>query len=902
MKRLLPLIASVAILSLILGCSLSMDDWVPREEDLGKDDIATIESEYGSVSFQFKEGVLYVTDRIQEDYIAKVEHDSIIYFDSNIPSEWRPYVGMKMAASISQTLPYGLNHKVLSVQDVGGLLKVVATRVSTDEVYEHLKYCFESPVTMIDPEDMTDEELADCGYEWDIDPNTGDSVLIDWNDYEVAKGIRPAEVKRRSLSAYKARRQTRGENEKYDEEGELDKSGVANDVVLDQFWDTRDLEGLSEGKSVMKKAVKKMFDELDNAAKDAMKKSKLGVDMELYCGMGVKIVSHKISHVEEDKDRNYELKWVEEWNDWILKFETGVSAKGSVSKQDMTTGFGSSHHMLKQAKDMTTQLGKDFQKKITMKAKTSTRFGTAKVRIPLCFIGPVPVAIIIGAELRPTIEINGSIGFSLTYTSDRIRTIHKVENGVVTDDTLTVSSGHIESAEYYGSASIKVGLGIRLYAGIEVGGTAGVQVGANLGGYVQGDASVTLIPLYGDNVQFGNIEANLCFTVDFYVDVTLFVAPLGIEVWSHEALKFAQINLITMYLSAGPRVSSVTSAAYLMPGTTDSWRLHSIMHMDEFDVGNDVILKLHKYYPGMRLYFGPIKDDVPWVYMTPIKDYSDIDTYNFPMTEWPTVKGNTRYGFVWNGDIKKIAEDNDLAPISEVHMVPVFYSYESGKEPAGSAQFLDVYDGISDEDMIVMENKESYQSVGDPEVYVVDVKQLPSIDKGMVKNGNSLGDGTYTSDVWETPKHIWQERIYVLVKVNGGSRLSRWYMDLQLYDPWKRRISNGHAVVPIDRKISGYVTFVFSVYTDWIVDGNDFNTQEVVDEKGNQVKPRLYVKVKPYWKDPNAENAYIYSDREISSKRFPIQMNFTGNKDLESKLKSKDYKEKLGDIIERDLN
>jgi hypothetical protein len=174
---------------LVASCTLSMEDWVVPEEERGKDEVYTVKNEWGSISYQFADSVLYVTENIQEQYLVCVEADTILYFSDQMPREWRPYVGMKMAAGISHLLPYGLNNRVLSVENVGGLLRCVTTRIGLDDVYEHLRYSFDGYATApaIDPEDLDSIDLEDYGYQLHIDPETGDTTIVDWNDYDILK-------------------------------------------------------------------------------------------------------------------------------------------------------------------------------------------------------------------------------------------------------------------------------------------------------------------------------------------------------------------------------------------------------------------------------------------------------------------------------------------------------------------------------------------------------------------------------------------------------------------------------------------------------------------------------------------------------------------------------------------
>jgi hypothetical protein len=302
MKKYIYLIATMFLLG---GCTLSMEDWVTPEEDRGKDEPYTVESEYGTITYQFADSVLYVTDKVQEDYIVRVEHDSILYFNGNIPGKYRPYVGMKLATGCSHLLPYGLNHRVLSVEDVGGILKVVATKVSTDEVYEHLSYCIDADLVTANLDGLTEEELLDYGYELTVN-EAGDTIIMDWNEYDVDKGLRPAGAKRRSLKRYtradedndftdeKDEKKGDGLEEENSEEGAKDNAdeGTKKSELIDFFIDTRGVGGLVDGLGAFADYAKGTYTQLYEGVKNAQNSNAAKmVNHSFYCGFGFKIVN-----------------------------------------------------------------------------------------------------------------------------------------------------------------------------------------------------------------------------------------------------------------------------------------------------------------------------------------------------------------------------------------------------------------------------------------------------------------------------------------------------------------------------------------------------------------------------------------------------------------------------------
>ncbi len=135
-------LCSLLVLMLLAGCTLMLEEYAVPEEEKGFDEPVTVENDFGTFTYQYNEGVLPVTQTIQE-YITRVEDDSIIYFSSDIPHKWLPVRGSLLAAGCTRTLPNGLNHRVISVDKVGGEYRVVATMASRQDVYKELEINFD---------------------------------------------------------------------------------------------------------------------------------------------------------------------------------------------------------------------------------------------------------------------------------------------------------------------------------------------------------------------------------------------------------------------------------------------------------------------------------------------------------------------------------------------------------------------------------------------------------------------------------------------------------------------------------------------------------------------------------------------------------------------------------------
>lgn len=870
------------------GCTLSMEEYIVPEEDRGQGELYTQQEEFGTISYQFKDSVLSVTDNIQEKYLVRVESDSILYFSDQIPQQWRPYVGMKLASHITHALPWGLNHKVIAVENLGGILKVTATKVSSDEIYEDLKIYLDAPVGTPDLSGLTEEELKDYGYELMIDPETGDSVIMDWNDYDVARGVRPAGAKRKSLKRYLAR--TRGDDDEEEKEGEekkdwddesdeMLKKGFSTTVLVDQFWDTRDLDGLEQLEGHMGMAWKGIAEQI-KASADAAKynmKDKFSADVNPYIGVGISYTKYEKVHIEHDKKTKYEYKYTESWSDVTVKAEAGVSASASFRRNQNTKAtYGNADDMLAQMRELSRagslpkMMGNN-----GLKTSVSRSWDHIKIRFPLGVVCGVPVAAILGAQVTPVVEINGSLAVSITYTTDRVRSIHKVENGKTEDFEEVIEEGHVSGGEAVGNASIKVGAAARAFAGIEVGATVGVTIGFNFEAYVEGEVSINLMSvdtsLGTKGLQFGGISGSIGWKAFAYFDVQLFVAPLGIDIWKKQLWKSDNIFMKGdgYNLNIGPNVSNSTSGVafgYLMGDDVDdeSGYVTATVWTGDMDVKKDVLMGKNKYYPGMKIYFGPVKDD-NWTYMYPQhSQIGDGTNYGFEtlpdMGDWPTAEANKSYSFVWSGNLKEVAKEYKKDKIDEVHMIPIFYCYKDGYDPSNDFPW-EAAEWIDPDNMIVVDEKPTWQYVADPYIYTALTGQVSYKDMGMCEQGSVLGQGDNT---WVMAKNIYRYSFYVTVDVMGGNRMKGWGLDLKMYDPWKKRYKSSHKKFKVDTKRSGRYTFLFTVDTDWQAN------KSLIGEKGEEVINQIYYTVVPYWDDPHASNALMYADDKESNAKHPI--------------------------------
>lgn len=177
MKKVIFLIATIILAGVWNSCTLIMEEFYVPEEDKGIEEPYTQYTTFGNVTYQYHDDVTPINGDLQE-YIAAIEHDSIIYFLDNLPTDRIPQVGGYIAANCSEIIPLGLNNKVLSVENVGGMIKVVTTPAQQEEVFKVLKINIDFDYTVPKMQVYDSLEIADSGISLD------DSVMIDMSVFK----------------------------------------------------------------------------------------------------------------------------------------------------------------------------------------------------------------------------------------------------------------------------------------------------------------------------------------------------------------------------------------------------------------------------------------------------------------------------------------------------------------------------------------------------------------------------------------------------------------------------------------------------------------------------------------------------------------------------------------------
>lgn len=176
MKKLIVLIVCMLTLTSCLKHLLGNDDKVEGFEH----PVTETTDEY-SITYQYKEDVIVLTEKDQ-DYLLKVEADTILYFSSSTPESILPEVGEVVSSRVSDKLPYGLGNVVQEVTRRDGMIRCVTTVAGLDDIFEELSWEYNSTLT---------DSLLD-GYE-DADGNTIKPEYV-WYNEETGE-ITPVETK-----------------------------------------------------------------------------------------------------------------------------------------------------------------------------------------------------------------------------------------------------------------------------------------------------------------------------------------------------------------------------------------------------------------------------------------------------------------------------------------------------------------------------------------------------------------------------------------------------------------------------------------------------------------------------------------------------------------------------------
>ena len=96
-----------------------------------------------SITYKYNKSTI-VYDEKSINYIHHIEADTILYYEKNTPNDYLPSIGDIISTRITETTPYGLGNKVISIINTGSYYKCVTTSAALNEIYDKLDFVFDS--------------------------------------------------------------------------------------------------------------------------------------------------------------------------------------------------------------------------------------------------------------------------------------------------------------------------------------------------------------------------------------------------------------------------------------------------------------------------------------------------------------------------------------------------------------------------------------------------------------------------------------------------------------------------------------------------------------------------------------------------------------------------------------
>lgn len=123
-------------LIMVFSCS---DDVTLPEEPKGKYEVQHITNDQYDVTYQYQDSVLLFNETTLNNYVYRIEDDSIVYISKNVPNDLLPHVGCIIAAPQTASTPYGLGNEVVSMTSTSEGFKCVTSPASLECTFKQLE-------------------------------------------------------------------------------------------------------------------------------------------------------------------------------------------------------------------------------------------------------------------------------------------------------------------------------------------------------------------------------------------------------------------------------------------------------------------------------------------------------------------------------------------------------------------------------------------------------------------------------------------------------------------------------------------------------------------------------------------------------------------------------------------
>lgn len=792
---LLPLLA-------LVGCTLSIEDELPQPEEMGFDEPVTIENELGTVTYQFQDDVLYVTERVQEH--ITVINDSTFFYDGSTPKEWRPYVGCKLAASVSHLLYNGLNNRVIRVTPQDGGYLVETERTTIEDVYKELSYNLdvENNIPYV-TDDTSPETLEALGIE-----KINDSTYYSWALYDEmrdkALGIKHKDKTRTSES--------------------VDTYKEGTNKLLDITIDTRSglISGIKESYRAWDEVALYMKEKAASLTKKAKEKGIAGglFSGEFYAALHVSRVSHTRTHVMRDEKLQKEENWTESYDVYTFGSEAGYAIEQDIASSTTAEKVGKQATFIKNANahkafrpftEGQNLLGSYFDKNAP-----KIKMPSFNIKFGAFMLGPVPFNLCFKGGVDVELSLQGCFAASMSATTETWRKGYKIANGHETQVNELVKKGTVVTNEAVVDGNLAIGVSGRVAIGLEIAGSAGFDIGLNAECYLKAEGKIGYMPSVNADTYI-TASGNVHFYAEAYGDVQVYLAPLGMSLWNKQLCKFLNVSLFDFTSSFSPKVAYVGGNANQTQQGDHLVNAYFALNQLGFTKS---LLTTKKASPQMRLYFGPYKEDGEYINMLLVDKDNNLITVE-------EADERTNYYFYWIGNIPD--------DVSYCTLVPCLGSTKPDldKESVICTDYQQVLEvGKPKIDII---SKLTHQSYGGEAITAYNVVK-GSAESYVDVNAESSGGGV-SIDV----NKLRQYDLMAGFSVKNGSYIDSWRIKVEIYDQYKKKLATVPVKMSAKNNKTGVYTLVFTFFSNWAKDGLS---------SGNP--PPMYYKVRPYW-TPAAE-------------------------------------------------
>lgn len=766
MKKLLDILVLAFVSVTFFGCTLMMEDFEVPEAERGVDAPYTeVIPDVGYVTYQYNEGVQPITSDML-NFIAQVEADTILYFYDYIPQENLPKAGQLVAAGCTPTIPHGLNSKVLSVENVGGLYKVVTTDVGEDVIYKELEYEFD--------------------FNYAIDPNTHpaepDSLTLD------SMGLKPIDLAITDWGQYEklSRKKMRMRADKDDNfnEDEYEEEKQEEDVPFAILIDTRDFQLGKTG------SASGVVDLLRNKLVSKMSTVLKSYPNDYYVTFGYTNKTTRNIYTKKSKKNKEEVNWIDTETTQTFMIEGGWGKGASffdVKEKLKNSKLSTEEQLLNELEKICEQGQKATEvakyvnnlkfDKFTKESwsQYKERFKNHKkvekdgirgigIYIPIPCAPAIEIYFRAGWDFGYKVNLSGGYAYSVTTKN---RQGSREKDGEVTP----IKSDFRQERKTSHSLYLQGNAEVTIEAGVEIG--TRVVKSFTAGGYFYGKAGVTaniFFDALGDRKLFNEQNAIRAY-VEAGANLRFGVEPLGLKIWN----KDIPIKTWTLFEAKFQPVPGFTTSA--VPGSLNiEANSTSVNYEYALNTTNTII-------PGASFFLTPDYKPKLQIYKNSLDERSLITTLD-------PGKGSTKEKFKFE------------------------YTFKDGEYNADDAFVAVPYIESSFFGNIFYEDLAYILDTPTPKVKLTGLQQT----RGEEVIGYNQLEGF--DDIPESFDNLAIYEFATMVYVSQRGLMKGWGLEIEVYHPQKGMIVNRK--LPINRSRSGVYTITSKFLVNYIPRGEDY--------------------------------------------------------------------------------